>query len=272
MYLDGHGEAKLDGRANHDLGDFGTQLRVKGFKTAALNLATARKYRTTSACWSLPARRVDLLPGETCAIRRWLEKGGNLLWLVDNDSLHGLQALADELGLEPGRRHGGRSARGRNEAAGDFLARDRLRPAPHHQEFHADQRVSLCTSHRAGGRLQMAIHPAGGSCSRRLARDRRHRRRCCVTTRTVTFAARSSSARPWSATSARRKQRVVVVGNLAVHSQPVRRPARQSGPGHQHDQLAGRRRIPDHHPATQPPGPYARTEPRRIVTCGVSAS
>jgi ABC-type uncharacterized transport system involved in gliding motility auxiliary subunit len=43
---------------------------------------------------------VDLLPGEVGKIRRWVEKGGNLLWLIDSGSLRGLQALADELGLD----------------------------------------------------------------------------------------------------------------------------------------------------------------------------
>lgn len=100
MYLDGHGEAKLDGRANHDLGDFGTQLSVKGFKTAPLNLATAQDVPDNVSVLVIAGPRVDLLPGETARIRRWVEKGGNLLWLVNNDSLRGLQPLADELGLD----------------------------------------------------------------------------------------------------------------------------------------------------------------------------
>jgi ABC-type uncharacterized transport system involved in gliding motility auxiliary subunit len=99
MYLDGHGEAKLDGRANHDLGDFGNQLSVKGFKTAPLNLATAQDVPDNAGILVIAGPRVDLLPGETGRIRRWVEKGGNLLWLVNNDSLRGLQPLADELGL-----------------------------------------------------------------------------------------------------------------------------------------------------------------------------
>jgi ABC-type uncharacterized transport system involved in gliding motility auxiliary subunit len=97
--LDGHGERKLDGRANHDLGDFGGQLRVKGFKTASLNLAVAQEVPDNVAVLIIAGPRVDLLPGEVIKIKRWVEKGGNLLWLIDNDSLHGLQALADELGL-----------------------------------------------------------------------------------------------------------------------------------------------------------------------------
>ncbi len=98
-YLDGHGERKLDGRANHDLGDFGGQLSVKGFKTAALNLAVAPEVPDNVSVLVIASPRVDLLPGEMLKIKRWIEKGGNLLWLIDNDSLHGMQALADELGL-----------------------------------------------------------------------------------------------------------------------------------------------------------------------------
>ncbi|MEO8156290.1 MAG: GldG family protein [Betaproteobacteria bacterium] len=98
-YLDGHGERKLDGRANHDLGDFGAQLGVKGFKTAALNLAVAPEVPDNVAVLVIASPRVDLLPGEVIKIKRWIEKGGNLLWLIDSGSLHGMQSLADELGL-----------------------------------------------------------------------------------------------------------------------------------------------------------------------------
>jgi len=103
-YVDGHGERKLDGRANHDLGDFGAQLSVKGFKNAALNLAIAPEVPDNVAVLVIAAPRVDLLPGEVIKIKRWIEKGGNLLWLIDNDSLHGMQGLADEIGvsLTPG--------------------------------------------------------------------------------------------------------------------------------------------------------------------------
>jgi ABC-type uncharacterized transport system involved in gliding motility auxiliary subunit len=98
-YLDGHGERKLDGRANHDLGDFGGQLSVKGFKTTALNLAIAPEVPANVAVLIIASPRVDLLPGEVIKIKRWIERGGNLLWLIDNDSVHGMQGLADELGL-----------------------------------------------------------------------------------------------------------------------------------------------------------------------------
>ena len=100
MALDGHGERKLDGRSNHDLGEFGNQLATKGFKTAALNLAQAQDVPDNLSVLIIAGPRVDLLPGEAGKIRRWVEKGGNLLWLIDNDTLRGLRPLADELGLD----------------------------------------------------------------------------------------------------------------------------------------------------------------------------
>ena len=100
MSLDGHGERKLDGRADHDLGEFGNQLGAKGFRTAALNLAQAQDVPVNVSVLIIAGPRVDLLPGEAGRIRRWVEKGGNLLWLIENDSLRGLRPLADLLGLD----------------------------------------------------------------------------------------------------------------------------------------------------------------------------
>jgi len=55
MYLDGHGERKLDGIANHDLGAlFGAKLRQNGFRIASLKWRTAswRKTMCSSAQFS----------------------------------------------------------------------------------------------------------------------------------------------------------------------------------------------------------------------------
>jgi ABC-type uncharacterized transport system involved in gliding motility auxiliary subunit len=99
MYLDGHGERKLDGSANHDLGDFGRQLQLKGFKTLSLNLALAQDVPANARVLVIASPRVDVLPGEVAKLKRYLEKGGNLLWLIDQEPLHGLQPLAEQLGL-----------------------------------------------------------------------------------------------------------------------------------------------------------------------------
>jgi len=99
MYLDGHGERKLDGGANHDLGDFGRQLQLKGFKTLSLNLALAQDVPANARALVIASPRVDVLPGEAAKLKRYVEKGGNLLWLIDQEPLHGLQPLEEQLGL-----------------------------------------------------------------------------------------------------------------------------------------------------------------------------
>jgi ABC-type uncharacterized transport system involved in gliding motility auxiliary subunit len=101
MYLDGHGEPKLDGIANFDLGSvFGAKLKQAGFHIAALNLALAQQVPENATVLVITQPQVDLLPGEVDKIIRYVDRGGNLLWLVDPGPLHGLEPLAEELGLQ----------------------------------------------------------------------------------------------------------------------------------------------------------------------------
>lgn len=99
LWLDGHGERKLNGIANHDLGDFGRHLQQKGFQLNSLNLAVAQEVPSNAALLIIASPQVDLLPPEVQKIRRYLEHGGNLLWLLDAEPLHGLQPVAELLGL-----------------------------------------------------------------------------------------------------------------------------------------------------------------------------
>ncbi len=98
--LDGHGEGKLDGIANFDLGDLGKQLRAKGFRVGTVNFAVAQDVPHNTAVLVIAGPRVDLLPGEANRIKRYLEQGGNLLWLLDYDSLRGMDVVAEFLGLD----------------------------------------------------------------------------------------------------------------------------------------------------------------------------
>ncbi len=101
MYLDGHGERKLDGRANHDLGLlFGAKLKQNGFKINSLNLAIAQDVPTNTRVLVVTQPQVDLMPGEVDKLLRYVERGGNLLWLVDAEPLHGLERLSERLGLQ----------------------------------------------------------------------------------------------------------------------------------------------------------------------------
>ncbi len=100
MYLDGHGERKLDGVANFDLGNpFGAKLKQNGFKINSLNLAIAPDIPQNISVLVITHPQVDLMAGEVDKLVRYVENGGNLLWLVDADNLHGLERLAEKLEL-----------------------------------------------------------------------------------------------------------------------------------------------------------------------------
>lgn len=99
MYVDGHGERKLDGAANHDLGDFGKKLKLNGFQVSSLNLALAQDVPGNGGVLVITQPQINLLPGEVDKILRYVEGGGNLLWLLDAEPLHGLERLANNLGI-----------------------------------------------------------------------------------------------------------------------------------------------------------------------------
>ena len=100
MYLDGHGERKLDGVANHDLGmPFGAKLKQNGFKLNSLNLALTQEVPSNVSILVITQPQLDLMRGEVDKLLRYIERGGNLLWLVDAESMHGLERLAEKLDL-----------------------------------------------------------------------------------------------------------------------------------------------------------------------------
>lgn len=99
MYVDGHGERKLDGDANHDLGNFGKKLKQNGFQVSGLNLAIAQDVPGNGSVLVITQPQLKLLPGEVDKILRYVDNGGNLLWLLDAEPLHGLERLAAKLGI-----------------------------------------------------------------------------------------------------------------------------------------------------------------------------
>ncbi len=87
MYLGGHGERKLEGMANHDLGEFGERLKQLGYRTASLNLGVAQDVPANASMLVLTHPQTKLMPGEVSKLLRYIDKGGNLLWLVDAEPL-----------------------------------------------------------------------------------------------------------------------------------------------------------------------------------------
>jgi ABC-type uncharacterized transport system involved in gliding motility auxiliary subunit len=100
IFLDGHGERKPQGIANHDLQQWGQHLVNKGFKTQSHNLAQNPQLPDNTRVLVIAGPQADLLPGEVKIISEYVEAGGNLLWLTDPGSQHGLEPLAKQLGIQ----------------------------------------------------------------------------------------------------------------------------------------------------------------------------
>ena len=99
MYLDGHGERNLLGVKNFDIGEFGKQLEAKGFKFANPDLTIAPAVPSNGAMLVIASPQVDVSDVEAKKIKAYLEGGGNLLWLLDDENLRGLKEVAEYLGL-----------------------------------------------------------------------------------------------------------------------------------------------------------------------------
>jgi len=98
-FLSGHGEREPLGDTNHGMGIFGRELERKGLKLQTIKLAETGIPDNTSLL-VIASPRVNLLPGEISALRHYLDAGGNLLWLAEPGDLHGMEPLAELLGVE----------------------------------------------------------------------------------------------------------------------------------------------------------------------------
>ena len=99
MYLDGHGERNLIGLKNNDVGEFGKQLESKGLKFANLNLTIEPEVPLNGSMLVIASPQKTISPIEAKKIKKFLESGGNLLWLLDDNNFRGLDEIAAYLGL-----------------------------------------------------------------------------------------------------------------------------------------------------------------------------
>jgi ABC-type uncharacterized transport system involved in gliding motility auxiliary subunit len=97
--LAGHGERKFDGATSRDLGSFGEQLASKGFKIENLNLSIDWEVPAETDVLVISSPQIELQKEEVAKLITYVARGGNLLWLIDSEPLHGLQPLAENLAL-----------------------------------------------------------------------------------------------------------------------------------------------------------------------------
>lgn len=97
--LEGHGEPAIDGQDVGGFGRFGAELKSQGFLVRPLDLATTGAIPDNTRLLILAMPRIQLFPNEAQALTSYLDRGGNLLWLMDPGAMNGLEPLAARLGL-----------------------------------------------------------------------------------------------------------------------------------------------------------------------------
>jgi hypothetical protein len=97
--LEGHGERLLTGEAQTDLGRFGDELKDRGYLLRSLDLTMVADVPVNTHLLLISTPAIPLFPGEADRLGQYLDRGGNLLWLMDPGPLNGLEVLADALGL-----------------------------------------------------------------------------------------------------------------------------------------------------------------------------
>lgn len=99
VFVTGHGERSSHGEANHDLGRFAEQLRQRGMRVQDLDPGTAGVIPDNTDVLVISAPQTAWQPAQLAPLLRYVERGGNLLWLGDPGGPAGLQALADAVGI-----------------------------------------------------------------------------------------------------------------------------------------------------------------------------
>lgn len=99
LFLDGHGERKPLGIANHDLGAFGRELEKIGIQPRPLDLAANARIPTEVAALVIAGPQLPLPPDVVEAILAYVRQGGHLLWLLEPDDPSNLQPLGTLLGV-----------------------------------------------------------------------------------------------------------------------------------------------------------------------------
>ena len=98
IFLSGHGERDIDGSDTRAYSTLRKQLQDTGFNLHAINLLQ-QPLPENSKLMVIAAPVHEYLPGEIAQITRFIENGGNLLWLVDPGELQGLEPLATSMNL-----------------------------------------------------------------------------------------------------------------------------------------------------------------------------
>ncbi len=99
VFLSGHGERNINGTDNRAYATLNQQLTEMGFNLQTVNLLENPLPDNTKLL-VIAAPEKNYLAGEIKQLEKFINNGGNLLWLADPGELQGLDKLATSLGLQ----------------------------------------------------------------------------------------------------------------------------------------------------------------------------
>jgi ABC-type uncharacterized transport system involved in gliding motility auxiliary subunit len=99
VFVQGHGERAARGQANHDLNTFTGQLEGRGIRVQELDINLTGQVPENSSALVIAGPTVNWTAPALAAVQRWVDDGGNLLWIIDEGRIGGLEPLAERLGI-----------------------------------------------------------------------------------------------------------------------------------------------------------------------------
>lgn len=99
VFLEGHGERNPLADTSVGMSQLVAALARNGFKVQPHNLIRTQALPANATFVVIAAPQQDLTAGEVAILQKYVENGGNLLWLHDPGGLRGLQPLEELLGI-----------------------------------------------------------------------------------------------------------------------------------------------------------------------------
>lgn len=100
LFLEGHKEAALFDDGSSGLTNLSQELQRKGFKLQPHTLLSTNAIPNNTSFLVIAAPKQNYLPEEVSLLEKYIEDGGNLLWLAEPNQEAGLTALQKKLAIE----------------------------------------------------------------------------------------------------------------------------------------------------------------------------
>ena len=98
-FIEGHGERGALEKSGQDFSQWAQYLDAQGFRIQPLSLAKTGTVPDNVSVLIISNPRTAYRQAELDELYRYIDRGGNLLWLTDPGTLHGLENLAAMLGI-----------------------------------------------------------------------------------------------------------------------------------------------------------------------------